>query len=190
MKTLDEIAFLFNEFDSGRQSVIAIRDVPISVTREKGKGDYDLIHIRIGDIDIPKWVMRGCPVGSLKKPKKSKGNQTGGHLPFCKTYNKEIRKRFSEQCEGDITSQKAAILDLSEFVEMGTGRLIKGWDNDSHNGNDSMDISDISQAIGKKERQTRTVVKNLIANGFLRKRKNGYYLSQQYVCRGRKDEQT
>ena len=188
MKTLDEITFLFNEFDSGRQSIIAMRDVPISVTREVGKGDYDLIHIRIGEIDIPKWVLRGKPIGSLKKPKKSKGNQTGGCLPFSKTYGKEIRKQFGRKaCSGDITSQKAAILDLSEFVEMGTGRLMKGWYNDTHNGKESMTLQDIAQAIGKKERQARTVVKNLIANGFLRKETDGYYLSQKYVSRGRKE---
>ena len=74
---------------------------------------------------------------------------------------------------------------LHLHIEMRTGRLIKGWENDSHNGTGSMNVADIAKAIKKKDRQARVILGDLITNGFINKHKDGYYLNREYVVRGK-----
>lgn len=182
---LGGLEFLLKEFDMGRRPILMLKDVTITLSKENGKGEYDLVHIQIGKMDIKKWVRKGESVADAPKSVK-KNNQTAGEVPFAMFFAKKIVKMFgSQKCVGNVVAQKAALLDLAAHVEMRTGRLIKGWENDSHKGTDSMGVADIAKAINKKDRQARVILGDLITNGFINKHKDGYYLNREYVVRGK-----
>ena len=190
---MGKLKILVNEFDKGRRTVIKLEDVTVIISREKAKRGYDMIHINIDDeVDIKKWAKRGETLDGVPSQgqKKKNGNQTAGLPPYALVNGDKIRKRLlSESCVGNVTVQKAVLLDLSTYVEMGTGRLRKGWNKSHRSGNESMTIKDIAMVIGKQERQTKTIVKDMIANGLLVKQANGYYLNRQYILRGKKMEE-
>jgi hypothetical protein len=188
-----KLKILVNEFDKGRRTVIKLEDVTVIISREKARRGYDMIHINIDDeVDIKKWAKSGETLDGVptQGQKKKIGNQTAGLPPYALVHGEKIRKRLlSESCVGNVTVQKAALLDLSTYVEMGTGRLRKGWDKSHRSGNESMTVKDIALIIGKQERQAKTIVKDLIANGLLVKQVDGYYLDRQYILRGKKAEE-
>jgi hypothetical protein len=181
--------FLIKEFDNGRKTIIMLKGVTVVISREPGKNGYDVIHINIEDVDIMKRVKHGAPVSEVSQQRRKKegnNNQTAGEVPFVMFFAKKMRDKFnSEDCVGNVVAQKAALLDLASYIEMRTGRICKGWENDSHNGTASMTLSDIAKAIGKKERQARVVVDDLIANKILKKKKEGYFLDRDYFVRGK-----
>jgi hypothetical protein len=190
--SMGKVAIMVNEFDKGRETVIKLEDVTVIISKEKGNNGYDMIHINIDDeVDIKKWAKSNETLGGLPKKNKRKiGNQTGGKQPYQMFNGESIRCKFlSHSCVGSIVSQKAALLDLASHVEMGTGRLRKGWTMDSHKGNESMTVKDIAEVIGKQERQAKAIIKDLIANGLLVKQADGYYLDRQYILRGKKTEE-
>lgn len=189
---MGKVAIMVNEFDKGRETVIKLEDVTVVISREKGSRGYDMIHINIDDeVDIKKWAKSSETLGGLpKKNKKKIGNQTGGKPSYQMFNGESIREKFlSRSCIGSIVSQKAALLDLASHVEMGTGRLRKGWAMDSHKGNESMTVKDIAETIGKQERQAKAIIKDLLANGLLVKQSDGYYLDRKYILRGKRVEE-
>lgn len=190
---MGKLKILVNEFDKGRKTVIKLEDVTVIISREKARRGYDMIHINIDDeVDIKKWAKSGETLDGVptQGQKKKIGNQTAGLPPYALVHGEKIRKKLlSESCVGNVTVQKAALLDLSTYVEMGTGRLRKGWDKNHRSGNESMTIKDIALVIGKQERQAKTIVKDMITNGLLSKNANGYYLAREYILRGKKAEE-
>ena len=184
---MSKISVLLNEFDKERRAVIRLEDVTVTISREKGAWGYDLIHVDIeNEVDIKKWLGRGETLDEVpKQRKKRKGNQTAGLPPYALIHGDRIRDRLLQpHCKGSVVAQKAALSDLSSHIEMGTGRLRKGWEDNHRDGNESLTIKDIAKIIGKQERQAKTIVKDLIANGLLHKKPDGYYLDRKFILRG------
>jgi hypothetical protein len=183
------VKFLLEQFDLGKVPIVSLENVTVILSKEVGQHDYDLLHVRIEEMDIKKWVRKERPISEVyEEGRKRKGNnnQTAGQVPFVMFFAKKIYKKFqSGRCVGNVSAQKAALFDLASNVEMRTGRLIKGWENDSHNGKASMSIADIAKVIGKKDRQARTILHDLITNGFINKHKDGYYLNRDFFIRGK-----
>ena len=189
---MGKFAVMINDFDKGRKTVIRLEDVTVIISRERGANGYDMIHININDeVDIKKWAKNGETLDETPgKRKKRKGNQTGGLPPYAMIYGEKIRKKLLEpSCVGSVVAQKAALMDLSSHIEMGTGRLCKGWGKNHRNGNESLTIKEIAQIINKQERQAKTIVKDLIANGLICKEQDGYYLDREYILRGQRAEE-
>lgn len=187
---MGKVAIMVNEFDKKRQAVIKLDDVTVIISREECSRGYDMIHINIDDeVDIKKWArsdetLDGVPIQHKKKKKKS--NQTAGLPPYAMVQGEKIREKFlSTSCVGSVVAQKAALMDLLAYLEMGTGRLRKGWDETHRNGDESLTIKDIAKIIDKQERQAKTIIKDLIANGLLKKKSDGYYLDRAYILRGK-----
>ena len=188
---MSKISVLLNEFDKGRRAVIRLEDVTVTISREKGAWGYDLIHVDIeNEVDIKKWLSKGETLDEVPQQKKHKGNQTAGLPPYALTHGDKIRERLAQKfCKGSVIAQKAALLDLSSYIEMGTGRLRKGWENNHRDGNESLTIKDIAKIIGKQERQAKTIVKDLIINGLIHKKPDGYYLDRKFILRGQSVEE-
>lgn len=168
-----------NELRTNRKQVVKCE---VIISREN-IGKSSLIHITdvaTGVEILNKWVSEK----ELSRKSAPKNGQYVRCTPYAMLFYQKIRDiEQSDGFIGSMDSQNSALVILSEYIEMGTGRLIRLR---KKNGvRVKLSRKDMANILGISESATARLISDMKKNGFLTKKKDGYYIPRDILCRGR-----
>ena len=155
----------------------------VTISREN-VGASTLIHVTdvaSGEEILRQWVS----TKAFDHDTPTKKGQYVSTTPYAMLFYQKIRDiEQGEGFVGSMDSQNSALVILSEYIEMGTGRLIRLR---KKNGvRLKMLRKDMANILGISEGATAKLIADMKKNGFLVKKKDGYYIPRDILCRGRK----
>ena len=169
---------MVKELNEQRVKVITLKDVGSITISDEGKDKgWRYRHIVVGD----KTVVAECwykPVSESKR----KGNYVGKKKPYAMLFDTAVKTLNGDGMKGNIVNQKAALFDLSSYIEMNTGRLRRKRKDSK--GQDNMTMAHIAKAINRSLNTTKKIIGELIANGILEERQREYYVSRSIIAKG------
>ena len=162
-----------SEFLEGRSKILDI------VVEREDKDSWTLLHFRDRDTGIElftKWQRKD----SIFETKKEKDNENyGGADPYVMMHTKSIKKVFLGEYVGNMDCQLSAMTILSEFIQSGTGKIVKPRTKEA------MKRKDIARELGVSERRAAGIIGDLKNNGLIERREDAYYVPRKFYAKGK-----
>ena len=139
-----------------------------------------LLHFIDADTGVElfsQWRRKEDIFGDKKIPQ---GERIGRREPYALLFYKNIKKVLEgEEFVGNVDCQLATLMKLTEFVQMGTGRLI------NKRSKKPLTREGIAKVLGLSVRRTATILSNLKKNGFIERIGGSYVVNRRYIARGK-----
>lgn len=110
---------------------------------------------------------------------KKETENIGGREPYAMLFTRRVKKVFSDKYVGSRESQLSALVILSEYIQMNTGKLVK------KKTKKSLTQQDIAKELGLSVRRTATILADLKANGVIERQDGAYLIKREFLARGR-----
>ena len=151
----------------------------IILSRERTKKKCDLWHFSDGEKDLKQlWVNK------TEKPEKEKKRgsfYTGGKQPYSMHMDKEYRALLeSKNYKGDLLKQFGVVSALQYYAEFGNGRLI------NRRTKKPLTRDAMADYAGVKHGTFYRLLGDMVSNGLIEKKTDGYYISRNFVKKGGK----
>jgi hypothetical protein len=92
--------------------------------------------------------------------------------PFLKIYD-SFQEVYQKDYLGSKTAQNVFIIDISEYIEEKTGRLVYEGRN--------MNCRDMANILGKKKDKVARIVTDMITNGTMLGFDGAFFINPQYI---------
>jgi biotin operon repressor len=110
---------------------------------------------------------------------KKETENIGGREPYAMLFTRRVKKVFSGEYVGSKDSQLSALVLLSEYIQMNTGKLVK------KKSKKPLTQQDIAKELGLSVRRTATILADLKANGVIERQDGAYLIKREFLARGR-----
>lgn len=170
-------SFLLGEID-----ILDLGD-GIILSRERTNRKCDLWHFSDGKKDLKQlWVNEDRKHDGDKK--KQGSFQTGGKKPYSMHLDEEYHALMeSKDSKGDLIKQFGIVSVLQYYAEFNTGRLV------NRRTKKSLTRDMMADSVGVKHGTFYRLVKDMISNGLIEKKSDGYYISRKFVKKGAKKDE-
>jgi hypothetical protein len=161
------------DFCRGDSSIL---DVVIS---REDREAYTLLHFMDAKTGIElfsQWRRKDNLWGKKKQPH---GERIGNKEPYAMLFYRRIKKVFSKEYVGNRDCQLSALVMLSEFIQMGTGKLI------DKRTKKPLTRDKVAMVLGLSVIRTAEIISDLKTNGIVERKNNAYYIKREFILRGR-----